>query len=105
MRDKEAIEVERKTLSRTLEKQGKLLDRLTDVEKHLRAQLVGALASYIGPQLKLFFQAALEKENIAFKKLVENLRDKLSRMEKEAPEMLAQLDCERKRYQEVCVLI
>ncbi|KAF8200665.1 BRE1 E3 ubiquitin ligase-domain-containing protein [Pholiota molesta] len=84
MRDKEAIEVERKTLSRTLEKQGKLLDRLTDVEKHLRAQL-----------------AALEKENIAFKKLVENLRDKLSRMEKEAPEMLAQLDCERKRYQEL----
>jgi len=40
MRDKEAIENERKNLSRTLEKQGKAVDRLTDVEKHLKAQMV-----------------------------------------------------------------
>lgn len=40
MRDKEAIENERKNLVRTLEKQGKAVDRLTDVEKHLRIQMV-----------------------------------------------------------------
>lgn len=40
MRDKEAIENERKNLVRTLERQGKAVDRLTDVEKHLRFQMV-----------------------------------------------------------------
>lgn len=40
MRDKDAIENERKNLARTVEKQGKAVDRLTDVEKHYRNQMV-----------------------------------------------------------------
>jgi E3 ubiquitin-protein ligase BRE1 len=40
MRDKDAIENERKNLARTIEKQGKAVDRLTDVEKHYRNQMV-----------------------------------------------------------------
>lgn len=40
MRDKEAIENERKNLARTLEKQGLVVDRATDLEKSLRMQLV-----------------------------------------------------------------
>lgn len=43
MRDKEAIETERKNLSRTIEKQGKAVDRFTDVEKSMRAQAVSSL--------------------------------------------------------------
>ncbi|KAF9482162.1 BRE1-domain-containing protein [Pholiota conissans] len=84
MRDKEAIEIERKNLTRTLEKQGKVVDRLTDAEKHLRTQL-----------------AALEKENVALKKLIDQLKTKLSHMEKELPETNAHLETEKKRYQEL----
>jgi E3 ubiquitin-protein ligase BRE1 len=40
MRDKEAIEAERKNLARTLEKQGKAVDRFTELEKILETQKV-----------------------------------------------------------------
>ena len=41
MRDKEAIEAERKNLARNSEKQAKLIDRLMDTERNLTNQLVG----------------------------------------------------------------
>jgi E3 ubiquitin-protein ligase BRE1 len=40
MRDKEAIDNERKNLSRNVEKQGKTLDRFMDTERNLSAQVV-----------------------------------------------------------------
>lgn len=40
MRDKEAIENERKSLVRNLEKQAKLVERLVDTEKNLSSQVV-----------------------------------------------------------------
>jgi len=40
MRDKDAIENERKNLARTIEKQGKAVVRLTDVEKQYKNQMV-----------------------------------------------------------------
>jgi E3 ubiquitin-protein ligase BRE1 len=40
MRDKEAIEAERKNLARTLEKQGKAVDHFTELEKQLETQKV-----------------------------------------------------------------
>jgi hypothetical protein len=40
MRDKEAIEAERKNLARNLEKQGKLIERLVDTERNLSGQVV-----------------------------------------------------------------
>jgi BRE1 E3 ubiquitin ligase len=40
MRDKEAIEAERKNISRNMEKQAKVIERLADTEKNLLAQVV-----------------------------------------------------------------
>lgn len=40
MRDKEAIENERKNLTRNLEKQGKVVERLVETERNLSAQVV-----------------------------------------------------------------
>ena len=40
MRDKEAIEAERKNLARTLEKQGKAVDHFAELEKQLETQKV-----------------------------------------------------------------
>lgn len=40
MREKEAGDGTRKTQQRTIEKQGKVIDRLTDSDTHLRNQLV-----------------------------------------------------------------
>lgn len=40
MRDKEAIETERKNLSRNLEKQAKVIEKLLESEKHLTQQVV-----------------------------------------------------------------
>jgi E3 ubiquitin-protein ligase BRE1 len=40
MRDKEAIEAERKNLARTLEKQGKVVDHFNELEKQLERQKV-----------------------------------------------------------------
>lgn len=40
MRDKEAIDVERKNLSRNVEKQTKVLERLYESERNLQSQIV-----------------------------------------------------------------
>ncbi|KAF9568023.1 BRE1-domain-containing protein [Agrocybe pediades] len=84
MRDKEAIENERKNLARTLEKQGKAVDRLTDIEKHLKTQMT-----------------ALEKEAQIQRKCCETLRDRVTRFEKDNPELVALYEVERKRVQEL----
>lgn len=42
MRDKEAVEVERKNLARTVEKQLKAVEKLAESEKNLLAQVVSA---------------------------------------------------------------
>lgn len=42
MRDKEAVEAERKNLARNAEKQAKLIDKLMDTERNLTNQLVGS---------------------------------------------------------------
>jgi len=47
MRDKDAIENERKNLARTVEKQGKAVDRLTDAEKQYKNQIVSIRFSLI----------------------------------------------------------
>ncbi len=44
MREKEAIESERKNLQRVLEKQDKVMERLREAEKNLRQQVVRARA-------------------------------------------------------------
>ncbi|KAH9485124.1 E3 ubiquitin-protein ligase BRE1 [Psilocybe cubensis] len=84
MRDKEAIENERKNLVRTLERQGKAVDRLTDSEKHLRIQIT-----------------VHDKEILALKKCCEALKDKLHRFEKENPELHLLIEGHKKRIHEM----
>jgi E3 ubiquitin-protein ligase BRE1 len=40
MRDKEAMEIEKKNLAKSLEKQGKAVEKLVDTEHSLKAQIV-----------------------------------------------------------------
>lgn len=47
MRDKEAIDVERKNLSRNVEKQAKVLERLYDSERNLQNQIVSPFVRII----------------------------------------------------------
>lgn len=58
MRDKEAVDNERKNLVRTLEKQSKVVDRLTEVEKQLRHQLVRLHLIQFMDTSNLFFYIA-----------------------------------------------
>ena len=51
MRDKEAIDVERKNLSRNVEKQAKVLERLYDSERNLQSQIV---RSYLEDNCRLW---------------------------------------------------
>jgi hypothetical protein len=46
MRDKEAIETERKNLSRNLEKQAKVIEKLQESEKSLMQQVVSAIRPF-----------------------------------------------------------
>ena len=51
MRDKEAIDVERKNLSRNVEKQTKVLERLYESERNLQSQIV---RSYLEDNCRLW---------------------------------------------------
>ncbi|KIK09930.1 hypothetical protein K443DRAFT_671248 [Laccaria amethystina LaAM-08-1] len=88
MRDKEAIETERKNLSRTIEKQGKAVDRFTDVEKSMRAQA-----------------GVMEKENVLLKKMVDVLNSRVEQLEKETFECRSLAEAERKKAQEFFSLV
>ncbi|KAF8904461.1 hypothetical protein CPB84DRAFT_1845408 [Gymnopilus junonius] len=87
MRDKESIENERKVMSKHIERQGKAVDRLTEVEKTLKNQM-----------------GVLEKENFALKKCCEILKDNVLRLEKINPELQVQADIQKKRIQELTLM-
>ncbi|PPQ99442.1 hypothetical protein CVT24_005249 [Panaeolus cyanescens] len=87
MRDKEAVDNERKNLARTLEKQSKVVDRLTEVEKQLRHQILSC-----------------QTELSQHKKLVNETRNRIAVLEKENPELHTCLETERKRVREMSVL-
>jgi E3 ubiquitin-protein ligase BRE1 len=48
MRDKEAMEGEKKTFIRMLEKQGKAVEKLVDTEASLKDQIVSLFYQYMG---------------------------------------------------------
>jgi len=100
MRDKEAIETERKNLSRTIEKQGKAVDRFTDVEKSMRAQAVSSLVILLACDLTPS-QGVMEKENVLLKKMVDVLNSRVEQLEKETFECRSLAEAERKKAQEV----
>ncbi|KAF9049980.1 BRE1 E3 ubiquitin ligase-domain-containing protein [Panaeolus papilionaceus] len=87
MRDKEAVDNERKNLVRTLEKQSKVVDRLTEVEKQLRHQLL-----------------TCQNELSQHKKLVNESRNRIAVLEKENPELHTCLETEQKRVKELSTL-
>lgn len=47
MRDKEAIETERKNISRNLEKQAKVVEKLSESEKNLSTQVVSTSFPFV----------------------------------------------------------
>jgi E3 ubiquitin-protein ligase BRE1 len=100
MRDKEAIETERKNLSRTIEKQGKAVDRFTDVEKSMRAQAVSSSVILLACDLTPS-QGVMEKENVLLKKMVDVLNSRVEQLEKETFECRSLAEAERKKAQEV----
>jgi len=84
MRDKEAIETERKNISRNLEKQVKLMERLHESEKSLTQQVT-----------------ALEKEVVLWQKGTDELRKKVEAAEVQGAEWYFRAEGERARLQEI----
>ncbi|PSR81178.1 hypothetical protein PHLCEN_2v6513 [Hermanssonia centrifuga] len=80
MRDKEAIETERKNLARTLEKQGKLLERLSEGEKTLIART-----------------SDLEREVKAWRQAVDKQKECSETLEKEVQQWQKRATGERER--------
>jgi len=75
MRDKEAIDVERKNLSRNVEKQTKVLERLYDSERNLQNQIVSAFMRIIASSgYNCNSQADHEKELTSLKKAYDLLK-------------------------------
>ncbi|KAI0930463.1 hypothetical protein AcW1_009141 [Taiwanofungus camphoratus] len=83
MRDKEAIENERKNISRNLEKQAKVVERLVETEKNLTARVHD-----------------LEKEVYAWKKAVCVEKERVVSLEEDGKEWKNRAEGERKRFED-----
>lgn len=88
MRDKEAVEAERKNLARNAEKQAKLIDKLMDTERNLTNQL-----------------SALDKESVALKKSIDAHRERVIDLEREISQAQARADAEKQRMEEMRTFI
>jgi len=88
MRDKEAIETERKNLSRNLEKQAKSIERLVEAEKSLTSQV-----------------GDLERELILWKKTGEMHREKADALDHEVVDWKKRTEYEKKRVAELIVML
>lgn len=103
MRDKEAMEIEKKSFLRMLEKQGKAVERLVDTEGSLNAQIVShysllccQMYSKCIPQKNL-----LEKETAMQRKMLESLKDNLRQQERVNTELMGRMEVERSRVDSV----
>jgi len=88
MRDKEAIETERKNLSRNLEKQAKVLEKLQESEKSLTQQV-----------------GVLEKEVVFWQKGTEELKKKLEGVEAQLADWHNHAEGERARAMELRAIV
>jgi E3 ubiquitin-protein ligase BRE1 len=104
MRDKEAVEAERKSLARNAEKQAKLIDKLMETEKNLTSQLV-CCSSLANDSLVLIFahQSALDKEFVAVKKICDAHRERVVELERDIPQWQARVTVEKQRTDEVLI--
>ncbi|KAF9469928.1 BRE1 E3 ubiquitin ligase-domain-containing protein [Collybia nuda] len=88
MRDKEAIEAERKNLARNLEKQGKLIERLVDTERNLSAQVND-----------------LEKEVVALRRVSDVEKEKMNQLELDLNHWQARAEGEKQKMGELHRLV
>ncbi|KAJ7187991.1 hypothetical protein C8R46DRAFT_6445 [Mycena filopes] len=88
MRDKEAIENERKTLARNLEKQGKVVERLVETERNLNAQV-----------------ASLDRDLAFLRNKWERRADEVAGLKSDAQDLRTQLDGELQRLANCKVLL
>ena len=103
MRDKEAVEAERKNLARNAEKQAKLIDRLMDTERNLTNQLVGFPFAGRWPMCWPCPQSALDKESVALKKTIDAHRDRITDLERDLGHAQVRADAEKQRMDEVLI--
>lgn len=105
MRDKEAVEAERKNISRNFDKQAKLLERLLESEKSLTQQVASgdvSLSVASCAQLTLpFLKATLEKEVVLWQKGTEEMKKKVELVEMQCGEWRYRAEYERGRLMEV----
>ncbi|KAF9218332.1 BRE1-domain-containing protein [Gyrodon lividus] len=85
MREKEMGESERKAMARQLEKQGKAVERASEVERYLSGQV-----------------ADLEKINILSRRAVDNADKKIKALESDLSKWHALAEAEKKRVAEAC---
>ncbi|KIJ67989.1 hypothetical protein HYDPIDRAFT_83645 [Hydnomerulius pinastri MD-312] len=83
MREKEMGESERKAMTRQLEKQGKAVERASEVEKHLNAQV-----------------GDLEKMNVTSRRAIDNAEKKIRTLESELTKWQAHSEAEKRRVAE-----
>lgn len=108
MRDKEAMEIEKKNLLKNLEKQGKAVERLVDTENSLKGQIVSQLSlKRLTCSTRTVFnnQSLLEKETLMQKKIIETLKENLRQQEKSHGELFSRVEQERGRCEAVRAIL
>jgi E3 ubiquitin-protein ligase BRE1 len=103
MRDKEAVETERKNISRNLEKQAKAIERLVESEKNLTAQVVSSYLS-IFSLLTIYFlleKMDLEKEVMLCKNALDAQKERMTMLEMDSAEWKIRAEGEKKKAAEV----
>jgi E3 ubiquitin-protein ligase BRE1 len=106
MRDKEAIETERKNLSRNMEKQAKVIEKLVESEKNLSTQVVSLGFSVVVDLYRFStLKIDLEREVVVSGKALDFYKQKVASLEKESGEWQTRADGEKKRMAEVGTLL
>src|SRR6266550_8071597 len=106
MRDKEAIDVERKNLSRNVEKQAKVLERLYDSERNLQNQIVSLFMRIIASAgYNCNSQADQEKELTSLKKAYDLLKLENHKLMLETNDAKLQAEQEKREKEAVSCFI
>lgn len=103
MRDKDAVDFERKKLSANLDKAAKAIEKLTESEKSLTTRVVSLLGGHFDRYSPTPLQTDLEKELVLWKKVGEKHRERGTILEGELAEWRARALGEHKNVEEVTV--
>jgi E3 ubiquitin-protein ligase BRE1 len=106
MRDKETIDTERKNASRNVEKQAKAIEKLSDSEKNLLAQVVSWDAwQHCSFDNVLNGQSELERELVLVREAAESHKQDADVYEHESKEWKHRAELEQARNEEVHLYI